>query len=130
MRISEKDKVREMAEINNAEITQNFEKSTELINSMRAQGVLSASGTDKILSAINTKLDSIMNDENQELVKTFLAELKRNLDEKYGFIAARFTEMETIYNNLSKEKEGAVKSEEIKEFLISLPQTLTYFQKK
>ncbi|MBQ6517036.1 hypothetical protein IJI31_07660 [bacterium] len=119
-----------MAEINNAEITQNFEKITELINSMRAQGVLSASGTDKILSAINTKLDSIMNDENQELVKTFLAELKRNLDEKYGFIAARFTEMETIYNNLSKEKEGAVKSEEIKEFFDIIATNLNVFSKE
>ena len=119
-----------MAEINNAEITENFEKITELINSMRAQGVLSASGTDKILSAINTKLDTIMNDENEELIKTFLAELKRNLEEKYGFIAARFTEMESIYNNLSKDKDGAVKSEEIKEFFDIIATNLNVFSKE
>lgn len=119
-----------MAEINNAVITENFEKITELINSMRAQGVLSASGTDKVLSAINTKLDTIMDSENEELIKTFLAELKRNLEEKYGFIAARFTEMETIYNNLSKDKDGALKSDEIKEFFDIIATNLNVFSKE
>ena len=129
--LSEKRQVREMADINNTEsIKENFEKITDLINSMRAQGVLSASGTDKILSTINTKLDTILNDENQELIKTFLAELKRNLEEKYGFLAARFNEMENIYNNLSKDKDGALKSDEIKEFFDIIATNLNVFSKE
>jgi len=120
-----------MAETNNLEIIkENFEKITNLLNTIRTQGTLSTNGLDKILTSINTKLDLISNDENEELIKTFLAELKRNMEEKYGFITAKFADLEHSYNSLSKDKDGVLKNEDVKEFFDIIATNLNVFSKE
>ena len=88
-----------MAEINNLEdIKTNFEKITNLINSMRAQGVLSFSGVDKVLTAINNKIDNLNLDENADLLKLLIGEVKNNIEERHGFVVSKFAEIESSIN--------------------------------
>jgi len=120
-----------MAEINNLEdIKTNFEQITNLINSMRAQGVLSFSGVDKILTAINTKLDNINLDENADLIKLLINEVKTNIEERHGFVVSKFAEIETAVNTLVADSENSVKAPEIKKLFDVIATNLAVFSKE
>ena len=70
-----------MADINNfTEITENFDTIKTLLNSIRAQGILNTSDVDKLLAGINSKLERLNTEEDIDLIKIFLSELKQNLD--------------------------------------------------
>ena len=59
------------------EINQNFDTVKTLLNSIRAQGILNTSDVDKLLSGINAKLEKINTEEDIDLIKIFLSELKK-----------------------------------------------------
>ena len=120
-----------MAEINNLEdIKTNFEKITNLINSMRAQGVLSFSGVDKVLTAINNKIDNLNLDENADLLKLLIGEVKNNIEERHGFVVSKFAEIESSINTLVKDNEEALKSTEIKKLFDVIATNLAVFSKE
>ena len=120
-----------MAEINNLEdIKTNFEKITNLINSMRAQGVLSFSGVDKVLTAINNKIDNLNLDENADLLKLLIGEVKSNIEERHGFVVSKFAEIESSINTLVKDNEEALKSTEIKKLFDVIATNLAVFSKE
>ena len=62
------------------DINENFNTIKTLLNSIRAQGILNTSDVDKLLTGINTKLEKINTDEDIDLIKVFLTELKQTLD--------------------------------------------------
>ena len=70
-----------MADLDNfSEIKENFDTVKTLLNSIRAQGILNTSDVDKLLTGINEKLEKINTEEDIDLIKIFLSELKQNLD--------------------------------------------------
>ena len=72
-----------MADYENfSEINENFDTIKTLLNSIRAQGILNTSDVDKLLTGINAKLEKINTEEDIDLIKIFLSELKQNLEEK------------------------------------------------
>ena len=120
-----------MAEINNAEdIKLNFEKITNLINSMRAQGVLSSSSVDKILSSISEKIDNISVEENTEMIKLLINELKNNTDERHRYIVAKFSEVEDSVKSLISTSDNAMETAEIKKLFDVIATNLTVFSKE
>ena len=68
-----------MADFDNiTEINENFSTIKTLLNSIRAQGILNTSDVDKVLSGINSKLERLNTEEDIDLIKIFLSELKQN----------------------------------------------------
>lgn len=104
-----------MAEINNFEdIKQNFEHINDVLDSLRAQNVLSTGNLDNVLSNINNRLEGLANDENTDLIKVFLAELKKSLEERHNFVSSKFGEIEDSFNNLLQNSQNQIQASEIK----------------
>jgi len=120
-----------MAEINILEdIKSNFEQITNLINSMRAQGILNFSGIDKVLNVINTRLSELDIAEHTDLIKVLISELKTNIEERHGFVATKFSEVEDSINTLLQTNKNQIKSEEIKSLFDVIATNLSVFSKE
>ena len=120
-----------MAEINNfTEINENFDTIKTLLNSIRAQGILNTSDVDKLLGGINSKLEKINTDEDIDLIKVFLSELKQNLDERHNVLISKFGAIEALFSNLLKNSSESVKSNEIKELFDIVATNLSVFSRE
>ena len=92
-----------MADINNfTEIAENFDTIKTLLNSIRAQGILNTSDVDKLLAGINAKLEKLNTEEDIDLIKIFLSDLKKNLEERHSVLLSKFGAIETLFSNLLK----------------------------
>ncbi len=112
------------------DINENFNTIKTLLNSIRAQGVLNTSDVDRLLTGINTKLEKINTEEDIDLIKVFLSELKQNLDERHGVLLSKFGAIESLFSNLLKNSGELPKSAEIKELFDIVATNLTVFSKE
>ena len=120
-----------MAEINNfSEITENFDTIKTLLNSIRAQGILNTSDVDKLLAGINSKLEKINTEEDIDLIKIFLSELKQNLDERHNVLISKFGAIESLFSNLLKNSADTLKSSEVKELFDIVATNLSVFSRE
>lgn len=120
-----------MADINNfTEIAENFDTIKTLLNSIRAQGILNTSDVDKLLIGINSKLEKIHTDEDVELIKMFLSELKQNLDERHSTLLSKFGAIEALFSNLLKNSSETLKSSEVKELFDIVATNLSVFSRE
>ena len=120
-----------MADIDNfAEINENFDTIKTLLNSIRAQGILNTSDVDKLLSGINTKLEKINTEEDIDLIKIFLSELKQNLDERHSVLVSKFGAIESLFSNLLKNSSEMLKSSEVKELFDIIATNLSVFSRE
>lgn len=120
-----------MAEINNySEISENFDTIKTLLNSIRAQGILNTSDVDKLLSGINSKLEKINTEDDIELIKVFLSELKSNLDERHSVLISKFGAIESLFSNLLKNSSETLKSSEVKELFDIVATNLSVFSRE
>ena len=120
-----------MAEINNfSEITENFDTIKTLLNSIRAQGILNTSDVDKLLAGINSKLEKINTEEDIDLIKIFLSELKQNLDERHNVLISKFGAIESLFSNLLKNSSETLKSSEVKELFDIVATNLSVFSRE
>ena len=120
-----------MAEINNfSEITENFDTIKTLLNSIRAQGILNTSDVDKLLAGINSKLEKINTEEDIDLIKIFLSELKQNLDERHSVLISKFGAIESLFSNLLKNSADTLKSSEVKELFDIVATNLSVFSRE
>ena len=120
-----------MADINNlSELNDNFDTIKTLLNSIRAQGILNTSDVDKLLSGINTKLEKINTEEDIDLIKVFLSELKQNLDERHNVLLSKFGAIESLFTNLLKNSNEMLKSSEVKELFDIVATNLSVFSRE
>ena len=120
-----------MADINNfTEITENFDTIKTLLNSIRAQGILNTSDVDKLLAGINSKLEKLNTEEDIDLIKIFLTELKQNLDERHSVLLSKFGAIESLFSNLLKNSSEALKSSEVKELFDIVATNLSVFSRE
>lgn len=115
---------------NLSEMNENFNTIKTLLNSIRAQGILNTSDVDKLLSGINSKLEKINTEEDIDLIKIFLTELKQNLDERYGVLVAKFGAIESLFSNLLKNSSEMPKSTELKELFDIVATNLSVFSRE
>lgn len=108
---------------------ESFEYITESLDSIRAQNAMNAGSTDKILVAINNKLGEIASEDNTDLIKLFLAELKKSLEERHTFVSSKFSEIESSVQELSKKSETQLQASEIKELFEIIATNLGVFSK-
>ncbi len=120
-----------MADIDNfSEITENFDTIKTLLNSIRAQGILNTSDVDKLLSGINSKLEKLNTEEDIDLIKIFLSELKQNLDERHSVLVSKFGAIEALFSNLLKNSSEMPKSAELKELFDIVATNLSVFSRE
>ena len=120
-----------MAEINNfSEITENFNTIKTLLNSIRAQGILNTSDVDKLLSGINSKLEKLNTEEDIDLIKIFLSELKQNFEERHNVLISKFGAIESLFSNLLKNSSDVLKSNEAKELFDIVATNLSVFSRE
>ena len=120
-----------MADINNfTEITENFDTIKTLLNSIRAQGILNTSDVDKLLAGINSKLEKLNTEEDIDLIKVFLSELKQNLDERHSVLLSKFGAIESLFSNLLKNSSETLKSSEVKELFDIVATNLSVFSRE
>ena len=120
-----------MADINNfAEISENFDTIKTLLNSIRAQGILNTSDVDKLLAGINSKLEKLNTEEDIDLIKIFLSELKQNLDERHSVLLSKFGAIESLFSNLLKNSSETLKSSEVKELFDIVATNLSVFSRE
>lgn len=120
-----------MADFENfSEINENFETIKTLLNSIRAQGILNTSDVDKLLSGINSKLEKINTEEDIDLIKIFLSELKQNLDERHSVLISKFGAIESLFSNLLKNSSEMPKSAELKELFDIVATNLSVFSRE
>lgn len=112
------------------DLNENFNTIKTLLNSIRAQGILNTSDVDKLLTGINTKLDKINTDEDIDLIKAFLNELKKNLDERHDVLVSKFGAIESLFSNLLKNSNELPKSAEIKELFDIVATNLSVFSRE
>ena len=117
-----------MADFDN--INENFDTIKTLLNSIRAQGILNTSDVDKILSGINSKLEKINTDEDIDLIKSYLTDLKQNLDERHGVLISKFGAIESLFANLLKNSSETLKSGEVKELFDIVATNLSVFSRE
>lgn len=119
-----------MADTNNFEdIKAGFGYITEILDSMRAQNAMNAGNADKVLVNINKTLESLSNEENSDLIKVFLSELKKSLEERHNFVASKFTEIEDSFKVIVEKTENQLKGSEIKEVFDIIATNLNVFSK-
>ena len=120
-----------MTEMDNfSAINENFDTIKTLLNSIRAQGILNTSDVDKLLSGINAKLEKINTDEDIDLIKIFLSELKQNLDERHSILVSKFGAIESLFSNLLKNSSELPKSSDIKELFDIVATNLSVFSRE
>lgn len=120
-----------MADIENfTNINENFDTIKTLLNSIRAQGILNTSDVDKLLSGINSKLEKINTEEDIDLIKVFLTELKQNLDERHNVLVSKFGAIEALFSNLLKNSNELPKSSDVKEYFDIVATNLSVFSRE
>ena len=120
-----------MADTNNfSEMNENFDTIKTLLNTIRAQGILNTSDVDKLLEGINSKLEKINTEEDIDLIKAFLSELKKNLDERHEVLISKFGAIEALFSNLLKNSSDTVKSEQLKELFDIIATNLSVFSRE
>ena len=120
-----------MAEMENfSDINQNFDTIKTLLNSIRAQGILNTSDVDKLLTGINAKLEKINTEEDIDLIKIFLSELKQNLEERHSVLVSKFGAIESLFTNLLKNTSEMPKSTDIKELFDIVATNLSVFSRE
>lgn len=104
-----------------------FEYISDILDSMRAQNAISAGNTDKVLTSINNQLQSLVNEDNNDLIKVFMVELKKNLDERYNFVSLKFSEIENSFNEILERTKNQLQASEIKELFEIIASNLNTF---
>ena len=117
-----------MSELNNlSDIKENFDTIKSLLNSIRAQDVLSAGDMSKLLNTINSKLDRIDQEDNLELMNSALTTMKQSLDERHSVLVSKFSTIESLFSNILKNSVDSLKSSEIKELFDIIATNLSVF---
>ena len=120
-----------MADSNNfSDINDNFDTIKTLLNSIRAQGILNTSDVDKLLEGINSKLEKINTEEDIDLIKAFLSELKKNLDERHEVLISKFGAIESLFSNLLKNSTDTVKKDDLREQFDIVATNLSVFSRE
>jgi len=120
-----------MTDMSNSDnIQENFKYIIEALDSMRAQTAMNSGDLDKVLLNINSRLETLSSEENSDLIKVFLAELKKNLEERHTFVSSKFTEIESSFKKLSQKTEGSINVGEVKEAFDVIGFNLNGFSKE
>lgn len=100
----------------------------EIINTMREENEANVQGVERVLTGINNKLDMMADDnEATDLIRVYISELKKSVDEKHSITVEKFNEIENSFNNLSLENDKLAKTSELRDLFNSLGANISNF---
>ena len=97
-------------------MAQELELIVELLREMKNANYTNSQSFDNLFAGISNKIDVMgRNSASAELLKAYLGELAKNIDDKYSTTQSRFTEIEKALSAMFKVQDEHVKNKEIKE---------------
>ncbi len=97
-------------------MAQTVEELAELLDNIKLEVERNMDGFDKVLNTINNKLDLISNDtEADDLIKVYLTELKKLLEERHALISEEFTNIKNSSQTIISEQSNMVKTSQIQD---------------
>ena len=97
-------------------MAQTVEELAEILDNIKLEADRNAETFDKLLTSINNKLEFMSNDtEADDLIKVYLTELKKTLEERHALVVSEFNKIETSFNSLNEEQTKLTKTAEMKE---------------
>ena len=100
----------------------------EIINTMREENENNVQSVERVLTGINNKLDLMAEDsEATDLIRVYISELKKSVDEKHSITVEKFNEIENSFNNLSAGNEQLAKTSELRDLFNALGNNISNF---
>lgn len=97
-------------------MAQTVEELAEILDNIKLEADRNAETFDKLLTSINNKLEFMSNDtEADDLIKVYLTELKKTLEERHALVVSEFNKIENSFKSLTDEQSKLSKTSEIKE---------------
>lgn len=97
-------------------MAQTIEELSELLEGIKIEANHNAETFDKLLTSINNKLEFISNDtEADDLIKVYLTELKKTLEDRHALVVEEFNKITNSFNTLTEEQSSLAKTTEMKE---------------
>ncbi len=97
-------------------MAQTVEELAELLDNMKLEADRNADTFDKLLQSIHNKLEFMADDtEADDLIKVYLTELKKTLEERHSLVVSEFNKIENSFKSLSSEQAQLIKTVEAKE---------------
>ena len=97
-------------------MAQTVEELAEILDNIKLEADRNAETFDKLLTSINNKLEFMSNDtEADDLIKVYLTELKKTLEERHSLVVSEFNKIENSFKSLTDEQSKLSKTSEIKE---------------
>ena len=97
-------------------MAQTVEELAEILDNIKLEADRNAETFDKLLTSINNKLEFMSNDtEADDLIKVYLTELKKNLEERHALVVSEFNKIENSFKSLTDEQSKLSKTSEMKE---------------
>ena len=96
-------------------MAQDIEKVMDLLNNMQKSNAANADSFDRLLTSIGTKLDMTDNNANAELLKAYISELAKSVDDKYTNTLDKFENIERAIKAVYDSQGDSVKSSDMKE---------------
>ena len=97
-------------------MAQTVEELAEILDNIKLEADRNAETFDKLLTSINNKLEFMSNDtESDDLIKVYLTELKKTLEERHALVVSEFNKIETSFNSINEEQSKLTKTTEMKE---------------
>lgn len=88
----------------------------EILNTMRVENEHNVENFEKVLTGISAKLELMASDnEATDLIKVYLTELKKMVEEKQADANARFTTLEDILKNVVLAQDDLAKTSELRD---------------
>lgn len=109
-------------------MAQTVEEIAEILNTLKLQNEHNAEGFDKFLNNINNKLDMMAEDnEAVDLIKVYLSELKKSVEDKHSYTISMFNGIEHSFGNILSAQENTAKTSEIRDLFNSLTNNVNAF---
>ena len=97
-------------------MAQTVEELAEILDNIKLEADRNAETFDKLLTSINNKLEFMSNDtEADDLIKVYLTELKKTLEERHALVVSEFNKIENSFKSLTDEQSKLSKTSEMKE---------------
>ena len=104
-------------------MAQTIEELAELLDSVKAEAGSNSKKFEKLLTALNNKVELLSEDINiEEVVKVYLNELKQILEGRYSFVETQFDNINDAIKVLNENTDDIVKTNDIKDLLNSCNQ--------
>lgn len=96
-------------------MAQDIERIISLLNDMQRSNDTNADSFDRLLTSISSRLDMTGSNTNTELLKAYINELAKSVDEKYSQTLNKFEDIEKALKAVYNSQEDHVKNDDMKE---------------